>query len=394
MLSERAKAITPSLTLGISTQVKEMKKAGEKIINLSIGEPDFLTPESAKNGGIEAIKNNQTKYDAASGLLELKKAISRKLKSDNQVAYQPEQIVISSGAKYALTNTLMTILNPGDEVLIPVPYWLSYPEIVKLVGGKVRFVATRAENNFKMTAAELENAVSDRTKAIIICNPSNPTGAVYTKEELTALTEMVLKYNLYIVADEIYEQICYEEFTSVAAISEEVKQRTVLINGVSKSLSMTGWRVGYAAAEVPIAKAMGAIQGHLVSHPSTISQYAALAGLEKAGEDIAEMRATYQKRRDIITAELDKIEGLSYIKPDGAFYIFVDIGALKHKIVYEHSFSVKVAEELLNRYKLAVVPGMAFGKDDFIRLSYAASEADIKAGLQVLKTYFEENYAK
>ncbi len=392
MLSNRAKSITPSLTLGISTKVKAMKKAGEKIVNLSIGEPDFFTPEVAKNGGIEAIKANQTKYDAASGLLDLKQAIADKLKNENNIDYAPEQIVISSGAKYSLTNTMLSILNPDDEVLIPVPYWLSYPEIVKLTGAVPVFVETKAENNFKLSLDELKAAITPKTKAIIINNPSNPTGAVYTKAELTELCTELANNNIYIIADEIYERITYTDFTSVAEISENVKKHCIIVNGMSKSLSMTGWRVGYTACETEIAKAMGAIQGHLVSHPSTISQYAALAGLKNAQSDIEMMRKTYQKRRDFVTGELDKVDGISYIKPDGAFYVFISMAALRDKLAFEDSLSVTIAEQLLADYKIAVVPGVAFGKDDYIRISYAASDDDLKIGLAAIATYFKKNY--
>ncbi len=394
MLSNRAKSITPSLTLGISTKVKAMKKEGKKIINLSIGEPDFFTPEVAKEGGIEAIKANQTKYDAASGMLELKQAIAEKLKTENNIEYQAEQIVISSGAKYSLTNTMLAILNPGDEVIIPSPYWLSYPEIVKLTGGVPVFVKTKAENNFKLTVDELKQAITAKTKAIIINNPSNPIGIVYSKEELKVLADELIKNDIYIIADEIYERICYADFTSVAELSPEIKAKTIIVNGMSKSLSMTGWRVGYTACETKIAKAMGAIQGHLVSHPSTISQHAALAGLKEGAEDIAAMKKAYQARRDLMTENLDKINGLTYIKPEGAFYIFVCIGALRDTLEFTDSLSLTVADKLLTDYQLAVVPGVAFGDDDYIRLSYVSSDDDLKAGLSALKTFFENNYDK
>ncbi len=390
MLANRVQSLTPSLTLGISTKAKQMKQAGIEVINLSIGEPDFFTPQAVKTAGIAAINDNYTKYDAAAGNIELRTAICQKLKRENDLDYSTEQIVVSSGAKYSLTNTLLTITNPGDEVIIPVPYWLSYPEMVKLTGGVPRFVESDFANNFKMTAEQLKAAINDKTKAVIINNPSNPTGAVYSKAELLALAEVCLAHDIFIIADEIYERICYlDSFTSVAQLSTAIKEKTIVVNGMSKSLSMTGWRLGYTASTPQIAKAMGAIQGHLVSHPCTIAQHAAIAGLDSCADDIAAMKKVYRKRRDAAIDIIKQIEGLSIVQPDGAFYIFVNIGHYRSK-VDEQSLSLKVCDDMLEKHQVALVPGIAFGNDDFIRLSYAAKLEDISEGLMRLKDYLAQ----
>ncbi len=387
MLSNRVQSLTPSLTLGISTKAKQMKKNGIAVINLSIGEPDFFTPQAVKDAGIAAINNNYTKYDAAAGNLDLRQAICQKLKRENRIDYQPEQIVVSSGAKYSLTNTLLTITNPGDEVIIAAPYWLSYPEIVKLTGATPRIVETDFANNFKMTPAQLKAALNDQTKAVIINNPSNPTGAVYDRAELLAIVEICLENDIYIIADEIYERICYlDAFTSVAELSAPIKEKTIVVNGMSKSLSMTGWRLGYTATTPQIAKSMSAIQGHLVSHPCTIAQHAAIAGLERCADDIAAMKKVYRTRRDASIDMIAQIDGLSIVQPDGAFYIFINIGHYRSK-VSEQSLSLKVCDDMLEKQHVALVPGVAFGNDDFIRLSYAAKLDDIREGLSRLKQY-------
>lgn len=387
MLSNRVQNITPSMTLGISTKVKELKRQGIHVLNLSIGEPDFPTPDQAKAAALSAIAENKTKYDAESGVLELRQAICKKLLNENQIAYEPDQIVVSSGAKHSITNTLMAITNPGDQVLVPIPFWVSYPEMVKLVGGEPVFVKTRFENNFKLQPDELKAAITDKTKAIFITNPSNPTGAVYTREELLALATICVEHNIYIIADEIYERVCYlDTFTSIASLSEAIKDITITVNGMSKSVSMTGWRIGYTASRRDIAKGMASIQGHLVSHPSTISQYAALGGLEHCQEDMKHMKSVYQQRKEQAVAWVEAIPGLSVVKPDGAFYVFINVGTLRDKISAE-SLSLAICNTLLEDYQVAFVPGIAFGHDDFIRMSYATDIETIKEGLSRLKTF-------
>lgn len=387
MLSHRAKEMTPSVTLEISTRVKALKEKGATILDLSIGEPDFFTPDPAKNMAIEAINTNQTKYGAASGLLALRQAICNKLLLENKVSYAPEQIVVTSGAKHAITNTLMALIDPGDEVIVPVPYWVSYPEMVKLTGGVPVFVKTQYDNDFKLTKEELQAAVTSKTKAIFITNPSNPTGAVYKKEELLEICTFCAENNIYILADEIYERICYlDSFTSVASLSDAIKEMTITINGMSKSVSMTGWRIGYTASPLKLATAMASIQGHLVSHPSTISQHAALGGLSHCSEEIHQMKQVYQTRRDKVIAWMGTIDGLSLVKPQGAFYVFINISTLREQLQVKH-LSVEVCKRLLDAYHVALVPGLAFGHDDFIRLSYATDLETIEEAIKRLGAF-------
>lgn len=390
MLSNRASNISPSITLGISAKVKELKSKGEAIINLSIGEPDFLTPDKVKAEGIRAIEDNVTKYDAASGNQALKEAVSQKLKEENGLDYEADQIVISNGAKHAITNALLATINPGDEVLIPIPYWVSYPEMVSLVGGLPILVQTKKENGFKVTMEDLEPHLNEKTKMIILCNPSNPTGNVFSKEELEVLCKDLVEKNILILADEIYEKVIYDEpFTSIASLSDEIYDKTILINGLSKSASMTGWRMGYSATNKTLAKAMGSIQSHLTTHPSTITQAASIVALKDCQMDITHMIETYKERRDYIENFFKDWGRLDIIPPKGAFYVFIDIGPLAEKIK-EDSLSLKVCDDMIEEHKTAFVPGIGFGQDDFIRLSYAASMEDIKEGLERFKTYVED----
>lgn len=391
MLSKKLASVTPSVTIGISTKVNELKKQGVKIVNLSIGEPDFFTPEKAKAAGIKAIEDNKTKYDAAAGVKELRDAIVQKLKVENNVSYTPDEIVVSSGAKHCITNSLIALLDAGDEVLIPKPYWVSYPEIVKLLGGVPVFVETQKKNDFKVTVEDLKKVITDKTKVIFITNPSNPSGAVYTKEELEPVVNFLIEQGIYIIADEIYERICYNgAFTSIASLSEKAKEMTVTINGLAKSASMTGWRIGYTATNLELAKAIGSIQGHLVSHPSTISQYAAIEAINSCQEDVLTMVSAYKSRKDRAIELFEDIKGLDLVRPDGAFYLFVDMSILKDKIEWTDSFSVKVCDILLEDYQLAIVPGAAFGLDDYVRLSIAADIKDIEAGIASMKALVEK----
>lgn len=391
MLSKKLASVTPSVTIGISTKVNELKKQGVKIVNLSIGEPDFFTPEKAKAAGIKAIEDNKTKYDAAAGVKELREAIVEKLKTENNVSYTPEEIVVSSGAKHCITNALIALLDAGDEVLIPKPYWVSYPEIVKILGGVPVFVETQKANDFKVTVEDLEKVITEKTKVIFITNPSNPSGAVYTKEELEPVINYLVDKGIYIIADEIYERICYNgAFTSIASLSEKAKEMTVTINGLAKSASMTGWRIGYTATNLELAKAIGSIQGHLVSHPSTISQYAAIEAIKSCQADVVTMVSAYKARKDRAIELFSDIKGLDLVRPDGAFYLFVDMSILKDKIDWTESFSVKVCDILLEEYKLAIVPGAAFGLDDYVRLSIAADIKDIESGIASMKALVEK----
>lgn len=385
MLSKKLSAITPSMTIGISTKVAELRAQGESIINLSIGEPDFMTPDSAKERALWAIEQNKTKYDSASGLLPLREAICKKLKVENNLDFTPENIVVSSGAKHSITNCLLALLNPGDEVIVPKPYWTSYPEMIKLAGGVPIFVETTAEDNYKLTTKLLENSITERTKLLFINNPSNPAGTVYTAQELAPLVDCCIKNNVLIIADEIYERICYtKDFTSVAGLSEQAKDITIVVNGLSKSAAMTGWRLGYTACKKEISKAISTIQGHLVSHPSTISQWAALGALEGGQQQMNKMVASYKLRRDEAVRLFEKNDRIKIIQPDGAFYLFIDLSVLKDKFVYGSSFSVDLCARLLEKEKIALVPGIAFGMDDFVRMSYAADIEDVKEGISRL----------
>lgn len=389
MLSNRASNISPSITLGISAKVKELKSKGQAIINLSIGEPDFLTPDKVKAEGIRAIKENITKYDAASGSLKVKEAVCQKLKRENGLDYTPDQIVVSNGAKHAITNGLLATINPGDEVLIPVPYWVSYPEMVGLVGGVPVLVQTKKENGFKVTLEDIEPHLNEKTKMIILTNPSNPTGNVFSREELENLCTNLVEKNILILADEIYEKVIYdEEFVSIASLSEEIYDKTILINGLSKSASMTGWRMGYSATNKTLAKAIGSIQSHLTTHPSTITMAASVVALNDCEEDVNLMVKTYKERRDYIESFFKDWGRLDIIPPKGAFYVFIDIGPLAEKIKAD-SLSLQVCDDMIELHKTAFVPGIGFGQDDFIRLSYAASMEDIKEGLNRFKTYVE-----
>jgi aspartate aminotransferase len=390
VLSKKLSNITPSYTIGISTKVNELKSQGIDIINLSIGEPDFFTPDAAKECAVNAIHANKSKYDDAAGLKALRSAIKEKLKKENNIDYDIEEIVVSSGAKHAITNTLIALLDDGDEVIIPKPYWVSYSEMVKLTGGSPVFIKTKKENDFKLTASELEESISSKSKLLFITNPSNPTGAVYSKEELSDIVDVCLKNNIYIISDEIYEKICYaDEYTSIASLSKEAKEITVTINGLSKSAAMTGWRIGYSACTRKIAKAIGAIQGHLVSHPSTIAQWSAYGALTLCRDEMAKMVSIYKSRRDRATMLLSKINKLSFINPQGAFYLFIDISKFKDSFNFSDSFSIAFCDKLLEEYKVAVVPGIAFGMDDFIRISYACDISDVEEGIKRLKDFVE-----
>lgn len=390
MLSKRAREMSPSMTLGINAKVRSLEAEGKTIIDLSIGEPDFLTPDVAKEAGKAAIDNNMTRYGPAAGSLPLRKAIAKKLKEENGIEYAPEDIVVTSGAKHALTAALSAVIDPGDEVIIPVPYWVSYPEIVKLVSGVPVFVEGKKEKDFKLTFEEVAPYLTERTRAIILTNPSNPTGAVYFKEELEALIPPLVEKGIVVLSDEIYETQVYDgDFTSVAALSEKIKDHTIVINGLSKSAAMTGWRIGYTATNRTLAKAIGDISSHLVSHPSTVSQEAARAALESAAEEFKYRRDKYKERRDFILTYLkENIPSLGVVAPEGAFYVFLDISVLRDKVEGE-SLSLTVCEEILEQQQVATVPGIGFGSDDFLRASYATSMENIEEALKRIKTYMD-----
>lgn len=390
MLSKRLDNIAPSVTIGVSSKVKEMKNEGIDVISLSIGEPDFNVPEKAKEYGKKSLDDNKTKYDFPSGILELREEICKKLLKENNISYTPDQIVLSSGAKNSITNVLLATTDPGSEVLLPLPYWVSYSEMVKVVNAVPVEVHTSKENNFKLTKENLLESITDRTRLLILTNPSNPTGAVYTRQELEDIASVCLEKGIYILADEIYEKIRFDDsFVSVASLSQEIKDITITVNGFAKCAAMTGTRLGYTASNTHIAKAMTSIQSHIVSHPSLTAQYIGLGALVECEDDMQNMVATYKRRCQLITSRLDKIKGISYIKPSGAFYIFIDLSEIKKNFSYKDSFSLEFCEDFLKEEKVAIIPGKAFGIDNYVRISYACHEDNFLEGIDRLERYIK-----
>ena len=391
MLSNRLNIISPSCTVGISSKVKNMRESGLDVISLSIGEPDFNVPKKAIECGIESLNKNCTKYDLVPGITILREEICKKLLEENNCCYSPDEIVLSSGAKNAITNALLAVTDPGDEILIPKPYWVSYSEMTKLVNAVPIPIETNKTNDFKLTADLLKKHITDKTKMLLLNNPSNPTGSVYTKEELLEIVNVCLEKNIYILSDEIYERICYNnEFVSVASLGEEVKNITITVNGFAKSAAMTGLRLGYTASNKEIAKGISAIQGHLVSHPSLTAQYIGYGALKYCKNDIDNMVNIYKSRRDLITSKLNTIKYIDYIYPNGAFYVFIDLSQVAAKYEYNESFSIEFCDEFLSKYNVAIVPGKAFGIDEYVRISYACSEKEFLEGLNRLESFILE----
>lgn len=394
-IAKRAKQISPSLTLEITARAKKMKADGMRVVSFAAGEPDFNTPDYILDAGRKALDLGLTKYTPAAGTVELRNAICQKLKNDNALDYDKSNIVVSNGAKHSLFNAFMAILDPGDEVIIPSPYWLSYPEIVKMAGGVPVFVETKPENSFKLTPAEFENAVTQKTKALILNNPNNPTGAVYTRSELNALGAAIEKYEIFVVSDEIYEKLTYERrHHSIAAYSDILKERTIVINGMSKTYSMTGWRVGYAAADEQIASAMASMQSHSTSNANTIAQYASCVALtDKYHGDafLEDMRATFDARRALMMLRLHRL-GMQYIEPKGAFYIMVNIKEYIGKRIEGQRINsaFDFASLLLEQVQVAVIPCESFGAPEYVRMSYAASEKDIERGLDAMGSFLAQ----
>ncbi len=393
-LSKKGLGISPSVTLAITAKAKAMKDSGIDVISFGAGEPDFNTPENIQNEGIRAIKEGLTRYTPASGILELKKAVCDKLAKDNSLIYEPKNIVISNGAKHSIYNALMAIINPGDEVIIGKPYWVSYPELVRLVDGVPVFIETKEENNFKFNVSDLNNVLTDKTKALILNSPSNPTGSTYSREELEAIAKWAVDNNIFVISDEIYEKLIYDgkEHISIASINDDIKNLTIVINGMSKAYAMTGWRIGYSACHEDIAKVMSNIQSHATSNPSSIAQYASVEGLLGDQSYVEEMKKHFEERRNYMYETINSIEGLSCRKPEGAFYIMVNFSQLLEKNIrnYNINSSMDFANFLLEEGKVAVVPGVAFGDDNYIRLSYATSLENIKEGLKRIKELIEE----
>ena len=391
MLSERARQIKPSPTLAIDSRAKAMKAEGLDVISFGVGEPDFDTPENIKEAAIKAIRDGFTKYTAVGGTDKLKDAIIGKFQADNALKYERNEILVSCGAKHSLYNTMQALLSPGDEVIIPSPYWVSYPEQVVLAGAKPVIVKTLEEDRFLLAAQAFEKSITKNTKALILNSPSNPTGFSYGPEALGRIAEIAVKNGVYIISDEIYEKLLYDgaRHVSIASTGEEVKKRTIVINGVSKAYSMTGWRIGYAAGPAPLIKAMTSIQSQSTSNPTSIAQAAAVEALKGPQDSVARMAAEFDKRRKRIVEALNAIEGVRCIPPTGAFYVFPNTQALYAKSP-EISSSSKLAMYLLEKAMVAVVPGDAFGDDDYIRLSYATGIGEIERGVERIKKTLAE----
>ncbi|MFP7201136.1 pyridoxal phosphate-dependent aminotransferase [Lysinibacillus halotolerans] len=373
LLANRVKTLTPSATLAITAKAKELKAQGIDVIGLGAGEPDFNTPKNILDAAAKSMYDGHTKYTPAGGLPALKQAIIEKLARDNNLEYKPNEILVGVGAKHVLYTLFQVILNEGDEVIIPIPYWVSYPEQVKLAGGVPVYVESTSEQNYKITASQLREAITDKTKAVIINSPSNPSGMVYTREELAQLAAVAVEKDIIIVSDEIYEKLLYNglEHFSIAQLSEEVKSRTIVINGVAKSHSMTGWRIGYAAGNAQIINSMADLASHSTSNPTTTSQYATIEAYNGSQDSVEEMRKAFETRLETIYPKLNAIPGFRVVKPQGAFYFLPDVAKAAEKTGYG---SVdEFATALLTEANVAVVPGSGFGVPTTVRLSYATS---------------------
>lgn len=378
-LAERLKQVTESSTLAITSEIKQLKRQGSDLVNLAAGEPDFDTPPPAKAAGIDAITSGFTKYTPSSGIPELKEQVSEKFKRENSLSYAPNQIVVSCGAKHSIFNALFALINKGDEVLVPVPYWLSYPHMINLCGGIPRFIKTSAQGSFKLDPGELNRHIGTKTKMLILNSPSNPSGCVYSPEELNDIAKICVKKKIFVLSDEIYEKIIFDgkKHVSIASLNKDIYDLAITVSGVSKSYAMTGWRIGYLGAPIDIADAVSRLQGHTTSNPASISQKAALAAL-KLGDEFSRMAcAEFQKRRDLCISRLKSMHKISYFLPQGAFYIFCDISATGLK-------SLEFSSRLLNEALVGVIPGDAFGMDTHIRISFAASLEQLEKGMDRL----------
>lgn len=384
--SKRALEITSSVTLEITSKAKEMKDKGIDVISFGVGEPDFNTPNNIINAAIKAMEDGKTKYTNTNGIINLREAICLKLLKDNNLNYKPSQIVVSTGAKQSLANALFALLNDGDEVIIANPYWVTYPELIKLAGGVPVICECDESSDYKFTKNNLDKVISNKTKAIIVNSPNNPTGSIYSIEELKVIAEFAKNNNIFIISDEIYEKLIYDdEHESIAKVSEDAYARTIIINGLSKAYAMTGWRVGYTASSEKLANLMNKIQSHTTSNPNSISQYAAVEALNGNQDSVYHMKTEFAKRRDYMIDRLSKIPRISYIYPKGAFYVMVN---LKEYIDGEKiESSLDLSKILLEKANVAVVPGEAFGLPDYIRLSYATSIENIEEGINRIENY-------
>ncbi len=389
MLTKRINTLSESITIAVSTLAQELKAEGKDILSFSAGEPDFDTPQVIKDAGIKAIQEGFTKYTAVDGIPELKKAVIEKLERDNGLHYEMNQVIVNNGAKHSLFNLFQATIEDGDEVIIPAPYWVTYPELVKYCGGKPVTIETDDTTGFKITAAQLKAAITPKTKMLILTTPSNPTGAIYSKAELEALAEVLKGTDILVASDEMYEKLTYEgEFCSVASINDDMFKRTITINGLSKSVAMTGWRFGYmASAHTELIKATKKLQSQSTSNICSITQKAAIPGLDGSAEaDIKKMREAFKKRRDEAVSLFNEIEGLSVLAPHGAFYLFVNIKEISND-------SLSFAKELLESKGVAVVPGVGFGSEGYFRFSFASSIENIREGIKRIADFIQEKKA-
>jgi aspartate aminotransferase len=383
-LAQRITGIEPSVTLAIAALAKAMQKDGKDVCSFSTGEPDFDTPAHIKDAAKQALDRGKTKYGAAAGEPQLREAIANKLQRDNNLNYAPANILVTNGGKHSLYNLMVALINPGDEVIIPAPFWLSYPEMVKLVGGIPVIVDTDSSTDYKITPAALDAAITPKTKLFILNSPSNPSGVVYTPTELRALAQVIVDRDILVVSDEIYEKIVYDgvEQVSIGALGKDIFERTIISNGFAKAYAMTGWRIGYLAAPIELIQAASALQGHSTSNVCTFAQYGAIAALEGSQDCVENMRQAFAERRQVILERLQTIPGLSCAKPDGAFYIFTNIGSTGLK-------SLEFCQQLLEHQQVAVIPGLPFGADDHIRISYATDLTTIEKGMDRLAKFIQ-----
>lgn len=390
-LSKKAQAVKPSSTLAITAKAKALKAQGIDVVGFGAGEPDFNTPDNINQAAIQAIQDGFTKYTPASGILELKEAISKKFQEFNHLDYSPEQIVISNGGKHSLVNVFAAILNPGDEVLVPAPYWLSYPEMIKLENGVPVTVHTKKENGYKATVEDLEAAFTDKTKALVLNSPCNPTGMLYTREELEAIADFVVRKDIYVVADEMYEYLTYDgaEHISIGSLNDEIYAHTITVSGVSKSYAMTGWRIGYTGSPLEIAKLMSSVQSHCASNPNSIAQKATVEAITGPQDTIRYMKDRFDERRKYLVQRIQAMPHVSCLVPKGAFYVFVDmeeVANMKYKGELVGS-AARMAEILISDFNVALIPCEDFGIENHIRLSYAISLENIEKGMDRLEKF-------
>ncbi len=389
-LALRMSKIQESMTLALSAKAKKMRREGIDVISLSAGEPDFSTPDNIKNKAIEALSRGFTHYTTVSGIPELKDAIIQKYKRESNVDYSPNQVIVSTGAKQALYNAIFALIGPGDEVLIPIPYWVSYRDQVIMAEGIPVFIDTDEKSGFQFSIDDVKKSLTSKTKLILLNTPNNPTGVIYNEDVLKEIADLAIERDLYIISDEIYEKISYGEIRvrSIVAIEPKVKERAIIINGFSKAYAMTGWRLGYAVGPEEVIKAMNKIQGQVTSCPNSIAQWAGVEALTGPQDEVARMRDEFKKRRDFVMEKLAGIPHVSYVRPQGAFYIFVNISYYFNKVYknYKVADSLSMSEYLLNEEKIALVPGSAFGKEGYLRLSYATSKENLEKALDRLKS--------